>query len=246
MWKQVKSPNLNTKGQIDWCLAYIQSAFGTAHTSPSAWSEWNNVVRKKHSGTPPKGVYVPIWFSGAGGYGHVAIYKDGKVYSSPWKAGTTSAVLNSIAETERIYGVKYVGWSEDLAGSTIIKEVTVAKLTAAQITKAYQDLLGRKPDAGGLKHYLASGFNDAQLRADIKKSAEYAKRQARLKAEAVAKAKAEAAKKAAEAAEKARLEAEAKKKAEEEAKKAQIKDWGEENNGLLKQILALLKSVFNR
>lgn len=124
--------------------------------------------------------------------------------------------------------------------------LNVAKLSTAQITKAYQDLLGRKPDAGGLKHYLASGFTEAQLRADLKGSAEYKKRQARIKAEADAKAKADAAKKAAEAAEKARLEAEAKKKAEEEAKKAQTDKWGEENNSLLKQILALLKSVFNR
>lgn len=128
----------------------------------------------------------------------------------------------------------------------------VTSLTAALITKAYQDLLGRKPDAGGLAHYLKSGFTDAQMRADIKKSAEYKKRQDRIAADAKAKAAAEAkakaeaaAKAAAEAAEKARLEAEAKKKAEEDAKNASKDKYAEENNSLLKQILAILKKVFN-
>lgn len=124
-----------------------------------------------------------------------------------------------------------------------LKGASVA--TTAQITKAYQDLLGRKPDAGGLKHYLASKMSDAQLRADLKRSAEYAKRQASLAAQAKATAAAEAAKKAAEAAAKAKADAEAKAKAEEEAKKNAIDKYAEENNNLLKQILAILRRVFN-
>lgn len=129
--------------------------------------------------------------------------------------------------------------------------------TQAEIEKAYKDLLGRKPDAGGLKTYLNAKMTITQVRAAIQKSAEYKNRQARLKAEEARKKAEEAKKKATEAsaAEKAKLEAEAKKKAEEAAKLEQEnrdkaaaereKFLNEENNGLLKQILAILKKVFN-
>ena len=123
-YQQVKKPNLKTKGRLEWCLEYAQNFFGVPHTSPSAWAEWLSIPKaKKHAGTPPKGVWVPIFFSGYGGLGHVAGYKDGQIYSSPWQRGTDHAVLNSIKEMERIYGVKYEGWSEVLGGQSVIKSV---------------------------------------------------------------------------------------------------------------------------
>lgn len=126
--------------------------------------------------------------------------------------------------------------------------------TKAEITKAYQDLLGRKPDAGGLKHYLAAKKTIAWVKADIKKSAEYKKRQkaiaARKKAEE-AKRKAEAAKKAAEKAKAEEAERKAKEaeKAADEAQKKAEETMGklvEDNNKLLKQILTLLQSLVDK
>ena len=122
MFTQVKKPNLKTKGRLEWCLEYAQNFFGVPHTSPSAWAEWLSIPKdKKHTGTPPGGVWVPIFFSGYGGLGHVAGYKDGQIYSSPWQRGTDHAVLTSIKEMERIYGVKYAGWSEVLGGQPVVK-----------------------------------------------------------------------------------------------------------------------------
>lgn len=114
----------------------------------------------------------------------------------------------------------------------------------ALITAAYKELLGRNPDAGGLRTYtsrMKGGWSIAQVKADIKKSTEYKNRQlrlaaeaARLKAEAAAKAKAEAAKAEAE-----RLEAEA-----QAQKEKQMAEVIQENNSLLKQILEFLTNIF--
>jgi hypothetical protein len=49
--------------------------------------------------------------------------------------------------------------------------------TAAYVTQQYQELLGRAPDAGGLKHYMGYS-NPAEVRTSILGSAEYRARQA--------------------------------------------------------------------
>jgi hypothetical protein len=74
----------------------------------------------------PQGVYAPIWFDGYDGglrQGHYATYKDGKVWSSPYFPAAHAVELNSIEEVERIYGMKYVGWSEDIGGVKVIEDV---------------------------------------------------------------------------------------------------------------------------
>lgn len=137
-YQQVRSPNLNPyiyqEGKLltdwyGWCLAYVQTAFAAGWAGSNAWEAWSERVNVKHGDMNlPGGVYVPIWFSGYGGLGHVAIYKDGQVTSSPWHHKATPDVMSSIAETERIYGVTYVGWSEDIGGTTVIQSVPDAPL----------------------------------------------------------------------------------------------------------------------
>src|SRR6185312_926566 len=113
-----------------WCLAYVQNAFGTGWAGSNAWEAWNDHVNIKHLDRDiPSGMYVPIWFSGYHGLGHVAIYKDGKVWSSPWHHKPYADVISSIAEVERIYGVSYVGWSEDISGKQVV-EYTVDQVPA--------------------------------------------------------------------------------------------------------------------
>jgi len=131
-YRQLVSPDLTpTITQPDigvlpdwyaWCLAYVQFSFGVGWAGKTAWDTWTNRLTRKHADRNlPSGVYVPIFFSGYGGLGHAAIYKDGQVWSSPWTHKKTCDVMLSIAEVERIYHVSYVGWSEDLAGRQLVE-----------------------------------------------------------------------------------------------------------------------------
>lgn len=123
MYKQLVKPNLAMLGHRGMCLKYVQDAFGTPWAGTTAWDGWTNRVSRKHANALPAGVYVPVWFDGYWNgerAGHVAIYKDGQVWSSPWDRQVGYNILGSIAEVERIYGMEYVGWSEDLGGKQLI------------------------------------------------------------------------------------------------------------------------------
>jgi len=129
--KQLKTPNLDPviyQGGValndwsGWCLAYVQTAFGTGWSGSTAWDCWSNRLTKKHADRNlPAGVYIPIFFSGYYGMGHAAIYKDGRVWSSPLTHKPYADVFNSISDVERLFGVAYVGWSEDLGGSLLVE-----------------------------------------------------------------------------------------------------------------------------
>lgn len=125
-WVQVKSPNLNVQTSIGMCLKYVQDAYGSGWAGSYALQGWRDIVKKKHTNRNiPGGVYVPIWFEGywnGVNYGHVAIYKDGVCWSSPYTNKRSHDRLGSIQEVERIYGMKYIGWSEDIGGTTVIKK----------------------------------------------------------------------------------------------------------------------------
>lgn len=125
-WVQVKSPNLNVQTSIGMCLKYVQDAYGSGWAGSYALQGWQDIVKKKHyDWNIPRGVYVPIWFEGywnGVNYGHVAIYKDGICWSSPYTNKRSHDRLGSIQEVERIYGMKYIGWSEDIGGTIVIRE----------------------------------------------------------------------------------------------------------------------------
>lgn len=136
MSSQVRNFNKNTSAQLGWCLDYVQRGYGIAGGAStggsSAWDSWTRITKKKHHDRSfPKNVIIPIWFDGywdGERYGHVAALNTatGEIYSSPWKKTSADAgrhdVLTSIADVERIYGMTYVGWSEDIAGQVVIKE----------------------------------------------------------------------------------------------------------------------------
>lgn len=243
MWKQTKTPNLDPvvyqEGKIlyDWlgyCLAYVQTAFGAGWSGLTAWEGWTVRTSGRHADwNIPSGVYVPIWFDGywkGERLGHVAIYKDGKVWTSPYSNKPYADVLGSIAEVERIYGMKYVGWSEYVGSTRVIEWVQPAnRITVDQLKALFLEILERPigNDQAAINYYTG-GFTYDQARNDILKSPErqklLAKKEADRKAADEAKRKAEEARIAAE---KAAAEAKAKKEREEaerlaeEARKAQ-------------------------
>jgi hypothetical protein len=130
-WQQLQEPVLDPviyyKGEVlrdwyGWCLLVVRSKFNLPLAGGTAWKAWNNYVSNRHEDRNlPTGVYVFIWFAGYAGQGHVALYKDGHIWSSPYRHKPTNDEFNSIAEVERIYHVTYVGWSDNLAGVQIAK-----------------------------------------------------------------------------------------------------------------------------
>jgi hypothetical protein len=131
MFVQVRKPNLKTTGRSGWCLVFARKMFNIPAKYPTAWKGWLN-AKRRYAVTPhPKNVSVPIWFSfvrGRTNFGHVVIYVPKKgYYSSPYKRFSFRAVLPSIKEVERIYSAKYVGWSEDINGVSVVKKVSAPK-----------------------------------------------------------------------------------------------------------------------
>lgn len=119
---QVVSPNLNAVGRITYCLEYASRlVFQNPAAGTTAWNAWL-VCDQQENQNFPTGVAFPVWFSGAGGAGHVAVFTPQGIYSSPYNQLIGHAVLPSISEVERIYSVKYVGWSPDILGLTVIKQ----------------------------------------------------------------------------------------------------------------------------
>lgn len=239
MWKQVKTPQLDPiiyqggkvlYNWLGWCLAYVQTAFGAGWSGSSAWDGWANRTQGRHTDRNiPTGVYVPLWFDGYWNgerVGHVVIYKDGTIWSSPYTNKPYADKLSSIAEVERIYGMKYVGWSE-YVGPTRVIEFVNNNITLDQLKTLYTEILERNADQAGIDHYVGKYTYDF-VRNDLLTSNE--RKQLLAKKEAARKAAEDAAKKAEEAriaAEKAAAEAKAKKEREEaerlaeEARKAQ-------------------------
>lgn len=191
--EQVKTPNLdpivyvNGKPLTDWmgwCLAVSETAFGVPRLYADAWEGWNATKLKHKDRNFPKGVYFPIWFDGywqGKRYGHVAIYKNGKIWSSPYTSKPYMDVLNSIEEVERIYGMKYVGWSEDIAGVNVIKkkEEKVEKVSEQGLRVLYKFYLGTGISEYGYKNRLGKQTFD-QASSEILHSEAFKKRQAEL------------------------------------------------------------------
>jgi hypothetical protein len=130
-YRQLVVPNLSVSGQIGWCLDYARRVFSAPAGILYASQSWQLTKQKHRNADFPTDVVVPIWFDyqlGGMNQGHVAIHVPGKgIYSSPWKAGTSSAVLRSVDELIRIYSsngknpMTFVGWSEDINGVRVVE-----------------------------------------------------------------------------------------------------------------------------
>jgi len=148
---QLVKPNLSVVGKIGWCLWYAEEVFSTPHIYNTAWEAWTKTKHKHLDQKFPSSVSFPIWFSGANGAGHVAIFAPKGIYSSPRDFSTGHQVWTSIAQVEQKYGVKYVGWSEDLAGVQLIKENNMP--TEQEVKTIYMKAEGNEPNAGDIKYY---------------------------------------------------------------------------------------------
>ena len=94
----------------------------------TAWEAEQNTTL--HAGTPPGGVWVPVFFSYYAtirgeykNWGHVGWYKDGAFYSDGVK-------FASIADYQAHHSPRYVGWGESLNGVQVVEYVPDPKPAA--------------------------------------------------------------------------------------------------------------------
>lgn len=138
-YKQLKHPNVavSTKA-IGWCLWWVQEAFKTPHVFPRAIDEWN-ANTFNHVGQPPRGVFVPVFFTMKGvPAGHVAIAApDGSIYSTSSPHSLTPVHHQNLQDILRYYGgqLSYLGWSEDIGGVRVVAPVPpVVQQAVAHVT----------------------------------------------------------------------------------------------------------------
>ncbi|WP_407107230.1 hypothetical protein [Rhodococcus aetherivorans] len=161
-YKQLVQPNIAINENAGWCLQYARRVFGLPAVEPTAWVAWTNTQYKHQDRNFPSGVAVPVWFdwvgdvgSGRFRYGHVAVRTaDGKIWSSPL-SGNGRAWFASVDDLTRAFGngMTYVGWSEDISGTRVIKEeggvpvVPQDVIVDEQLAIKLLDLWGRQGDA---------------------------------------------------------------------------------------------------
>lgn len=124
-YTQLVQPDLTIVGKVGYCLEYARKMFHAPAVEPTAWKAWEAAQYKHPDRNYPVDASELLWFSywlDGVNFGHVVVNVPGQgLYSSPYKSGTTHAVLSSIAEVERLYGAKYVGWSEDISKVRVIE-----------------------------------------------------------------------------------------------------------------------------
>lgn len=109
----------------DWqgrCLVFVRTMCGVDAKYGDAATAWVNARKRHTNGTPTAGAAV-FWTGGSHGYGHVALSAGGgKVWTTDI-AGAGRVSLEDIATIHNRWGLRYVGWSEDL-NSTSLKLVS--------------------------------------------------------------------------------------------------------------------------
>lgn len=156
-YTQVITPDLNTVGDVGWCLAFVEKAFDDINYSyATAHDGWMGCQFIHKDQNLPADVCVPIWFDyyeGGINYGHVAIWVPGRgILSSPWRADNTQQWEPDIATIERVYNSKYLGWSEDLMGVRVVKEGDA--MQRETVNYIFRGMLDREPTEEELKQWV--------------------------------------------------------------------------------------------
>lgn len=185
-WKQVRTPNFDPviyqegKALDDWvgmCLAYVQTAYGADWSGPTALVSWqggtylgvrypNSITLGRHADkNVPKGVWLPLHYSGWGQFGHVLIAKfnadgSGVAFTSPndSKPAADKITFSSLENlTQQLVNgwaadIRYLGWSEYIGPTRVIKfEKEEKMITLQQLNYLYLALFGEKPNANAIK-----------------------------------------------------------------------------------------------
>jgi hypothetical protein len=147
--------------QAGLCLQFTRSVFGVGPRFASAVSAWDHAAHR-HTGRPPQGAVVPVFFRTPSKYRHVAVVLgNGKVVSTN---GAKISLWSSVDQVATLFKGPYLGWAEDLNGVRVYtlggpRTVPVTGTWGSVTTKALQRRFGTTVD----------GVVSGQVRTDANK-----------------------------------------------------------------------------
>lgn len=149
---------------IGLCLQRVRILYGVAAKYPDAAKAWHYTVHKHTDGSvPPRGALV-WWTGGSADHGHVALSTGGGWCWSTDIKRPGYFDLVPTADIARKWGMKYVGWSEDINGVRVIR---VPLNTPWRRTRRRLLAVLRHEDALNIKRVRIRAFL-ATVRAGIK------------------------------------------------------------------------------
>jgi len=147
MMQQTITPNPNIPCKPGWCLMYVRQTFGLPARYASATEAWNNSASQHRDRDFPSGVWIPVWYGiDREPLGHVVLLApDGTVYSTSDNS-TVPHHHPSLADLEDFYAgwgwpLTYRGWTEDVAGFTVITPSGSLSYAGESITPIQEDEL---------------------------------------------------------------------------------------------------------
>ncbi|HWK92398.1 MAG TPA: peptidoglycan-binding domain-containing protein [Luteimicrobium sp.] len=147
--------------QAGLCLQFTRTVFGVGPKFGSAIAAWNHAAHR-HTGRPPAGAVVPVFFRTPSRFRHVAVVLgNGKVVSTN---GAKISLWSSIDQVATLFRGPYLGWSEDLNGVRVYtlggpRTLPVTGVWGSMTTKALQRRFGTRVD----------GVISGQVRTDANK-----------------------------------------------------------------------------
>lgn len=122
----VKAALAVTTYPVGWCARFTREALGLPATGDrdgdgdaDAVDAWL-AAKHRHPGdrNPPAGVPV-FWSGGSKNFGHAALSEDDGMIRSTDLPVSGKVGTVALATVEKRWGMKYLGWSEDWAGTLI-------------------------------------------------------------------------------------------------------------------------------
>lgn len=115
-YQQSRDFNPNTAGKKSgWCLQNVRLGFSIGSKHPTAIAGWNADTTKHQDRNIPGGVEVPLWYTFKT-EGHVNVrMADGRI----WNDGAYFPNLDAYLRSKP--SVKYLGWTETVNGTRVIK-----------------------------------------------------------------------------------------------------------------------------
>jgi hypothetical protein len=156
-YNQVRVPNPNIASAPGWCLQYVRQAFGLPARHPHATAAWEASTSKHRDQAFPAGLWLPLWFSVRGvPEGHVVLRApNGNIYSTTHPTRLTPTLHPNLAHLMQAYAaggvpLTYLGWTEDVAGYSVVAPKPVPKVVAAvkKVVAKKQTFVTIPPAAG--------------------------------------------------------------------------------------------------
>lgn len=124
---------------LGWCEAYLEQSVGVFYAFNTAYDNWTK-AKGKHTGDYPKNVWIPLYYSGYKGMGHVLWAKinndgSGTAYTAPnsHKPYADKLTFKNLTDlTNQLHrgwsaDLKLLGWSEYVGNKQIVKYAADSK-----------------------------------------------------------------------------------------------------------------------